>query len=95
MREHKQSKSDREETEPHDEDSHRDLDIQMALLALSTQDMGGPTEALDLSRISDAEKTVLLRILKSLLGNAPEEDIGRIADVKDTKADSSKGQSQP
>lgn len=44
-----------------------DLDIEMALLALSARDVGEPTEAVDLSSLSPAEKRILLEMLRRRL----------------------------
>ena len=46
-----------------------DLDVEMALLAL-TEDMGGPTEDVDLSALSPTEKRALLVCLQAQLGLA-------------------------
>jgi len=50
-----------------DEDILSDVDVEMALMALSAQDVGEPTEDLDLSALSVTEKRVLLKMLRSRL----------------------------
>ena len=50
-------------------DDEEDLDVEMALLAL-TEDMGGPTEDVDLSALSPTEKRALLVCLQAQLGLA-------------------------
>jgi hypothetical protein len=48
-----------------------DLDVEMALLTLSAQDMGEPTEDLDLNALTPTEKRVLLDLLRKRLGDVP------------------------
>jgi len=56
-----------------DEDILSDVDVEMALMALSAQDVGEPTEDLDLSALSVTEKRVLLKMLRSrLFGGVPD-----------------------
>lgn len=50
-----------------DEELTTDLDVEMALLALSAQDIGEPTESFDLSSLSPTEKRVLLEMLRKRL----------------------------
>jgi len=54
-----------------DTDEADDVDVEMALLSLSAQDMGEPTEAVDLSALSDAEKRALLALLRQRLHLPP------------------------
>jgi hypothetical protein len=44
-----------------------DVDIEMALLALCAQDVGEPTEAVDLTVLSGTEKRVLVEMLRRRL----------------------------
>ncbi len=59
-----------------------DLDVEMALLTLSAQDMGEPTEDLDLSALTPTEKRVLLDLLRKQLGNVPEAGAPHPADTR-------------
>jgi hypothetical protein len=58
-----------------------ELDVEMALLTLSAQDMGEPTEDLDLSALTPTEKRVLLDLLRKRLGNVPAADAPHPADT--------------
>jgi hypothetical protein len=58
-----------------------DLDVEMALLTLSAQDMGEPTEDLDLSELTPNEKRVLLDLLRKRLGNVPDAGTPHPADT--------------
>ncbi len=57
---------DRDEIDD-DIDSMDDLDVEAALLAVS-EDLHGPTEDVDLSKLSPTEKQALLRYLRERLG---------------------------
>ena len=59
-----------------------DLDVEMALLTLSAQDMGEPTEDLDLSALTPTEKRVLLDLLRKRLGNVPDAGTPHPADTR-------------
>lgn len=48
-------------------DEFSDLDVEAALLAMS-EDIHGPTEDVDLSKLSPTEKQALLRYLRQRLG---------------------------
>ncbi|MBC8102094.1 MAG: hypothetical protein H7Z41_05850 [Cytophagales bacterium] len=61
-------------------DEMTEMDVEMALLALSAQDMGEPTEDLDLGALSPTEKRVLLDLLRKRLGNVPPGDSPHPAD---------------
>jgi hypothetical protein len=50
-----------------DIDSMDDLDVEAALLAVS-EDLHGPTQDVDLSKLSPTEKQALLRYLRERLG---------------------------
>lgn len=52
-------------------DDADDVDVEMALFALSAQDMGEPTEAVDLSALSDGEKRALLALMRERLHLPP------------------------
>ncbi|MES2460562.1 MAG: hypothetical protein V4671_08250 [Armatimonadota bacterium] len=58
-----------------------DLDVEMALMTLSTQDMGEPTEDMDLSVLTPNEKRVLLDLLRKRLGNVPTAGAHHPADT--------------
>jgi hypothetical protein len=58
-----------------------DLDVEMALLTLSAQDMGEPTEDLDLSALTPTEKRVLLDLLRKRLGDVPAAGAPHPADT--------------
>lgn len=49
------------------EDDEKDLEVKMALLAV-TEDMGGPTTDVDLDALSPTEKRALLVLLRERLG---------------------------
>jgi hypothetical protein len=57
-----------------------DLDVEMALLTLSAQDMGEPTEDLDLNALTPTEKRVLLDLLRKRLGHVPGAGMPHPAD---------------
>lgn len=59
-----------------------ELDVEMTLLTLSAQDMGEPTEDLDLSALTSNEKRVLLDLLRKRLGNVPTADTPHPADIR-------------
>lgn len=59
-----------------------DIDVEMALLTLSAQDMGEPTEDLDLSALTPTEKRVLLDLLRKRLGDVPNAGSPHPADTR-------------
>ncbi len=59
-----------------------DVEMEMALLTLSAQDMGEPTEDLDLTALTPNEKRVLLDLLRQRLGNVPTSGTPHPADTR-------------
>ncbi len=65
-----------------EQDLLTDIDVEMALLTLSAQDMGEPTEDLDLSALTPTEKRVLLDLLRKRLGDVPNTGTPHPADTR-------------
>jgi hypothetical protein len=61
-----------------------DMDVEMALLALS-EDVPGPTEEVDVSALSDEEKRALLHLLRRHLGIARGVGVGAPGSDKGTE----------